>query len=219
VVTATASMLSRIAEGLREVRRSRRLSGIYAVTAIFNIFGWPFYSLVPVIGKDNLGLGPEGVGVLSSMDGVGAMFGAAAVVFLARPAQYHALYVGSVALFQIMLTGFALLAQPLAAGAFLTLTGVGGACFGVMQTTLIYRAVVPAMRARMLGLLSVCIGVGPIGFLQVGLLADAVGARAAIITIGLEGLVALALTWPLWRRGDEVAAGAAPLADQVGSRP
>ena len=90
-----------------------------------------------------------------------------------------------------------------------------------MQTTLIYRAVVPAMRARMLGLLSVCIGVGPIGFLQVGLLADAIGARGAIITIGLEGLAALALSWPLWRRGDDVAAGIdrPALADRVGSRP
>ena len=64
------------------------------MTAIYNLFGWPFYSLVPVIGKDNLALGPEGVGVLSSMDGVGAMMGAAWVILLAKPAHYHAVYVG-----------------------------------------------------------------------------------------------------------------------------
>jgi hypothetical protein len=57
------------------------------------------------------------------------------------------------------------------------------------------------MRARLLGLMSVCIGVGPIGFLQMGLLADMIGSRAAIITSGIEGLVALALTWPLWSAG------------------
>jgi hypothetical protein len=177
--------------------------------------------LVPVIGKDNLGLGPEGVGILSSADGIGALIGAAAVVFFARPAHYHMLYVGAVALFQAMLTAFALFSHPFVAGAFLMTTGIGGACFGVMQTTLLYRAVVPAMRARMLGLLSVCIGVGPIGFLQVGLLAQAFGARAAVITIGLEGLAALALTWPLWRAGNEVAVGVdrATLAEQAGSRP
>jgi MFS family permease len=199
------SMLGHIGEGLSQVWRSRKLTGIYAVTAIFNIFGWPFYSLVPVIGKDNLGLGPEGIGIVSSMDGVGAIFGAAAVVFFARPSHYHGVYVGAVALFQVMLTAFALMPHAVLAGSFLTLTGVGGACFGVMQTTLIYRAVTPSMRARMLGLLSVCIGIGPIGFLQVGLLAEAIGARGAIVTIGLEGLVALALTWPLWRGGGEAA--------------
>lgn len=199
VHVADVSMLGRIAEGLREVRRRRRLLGIYVITAIYNIFGWPFYSLVPVIGKDNLELGPEGVGILSSMDGVGAMVGAAWVILLARPRHYHALYVGAVAVFHLQMLGFALMSQPVFAGAFLTMTGMSGACFAVMQTTLIYRAVTPEMRSRMLGLLSVSIGVGPIGFLQVGLLAEALGARTAIMIIAVEGLVALLLTFPLWR--------------------
>ena len=83
-------------------------------------------------------------------------------------------------------------------------TGISGACFAVMQTTLIYRTVAPEMRSRMLGLVSVCIGVGPIGFLQLGLLAEAFGARTAIIIIAIEGLAALLLTAPLWRtRHDE----------------
>lgn len=201
---AAASMLSRIAEGLREARQKRHLLGIYAITAIYNIFGWPFYSLVPVIGKDNLALGPEGIGVLSSMDGVGAMIGAAWVILLARPRHYHALYVGAVAVFQLMMIGFALTSTPSFAGAFLVAAGVSGACFAVMQTTLIYRSVTPEMRSRMLGLLSVSIGVGPIGFLQVGLLAEALGSKAAIVVIAIEGLLALALTFPLWRlRGEE----------------
>ena len=100
-------------KGLREVRRRRELQGLLMVTAIYNLFGWPFYSLVPVIGKDNLALGPEGVGVLSSMDGVGAMMGAAWVILLAKPAHYHALYICAAAVFQLMMVGFALTSQPL----------------------------------------------------------------------------------------------------------
>ena len=194
-------ILSRIAEGLREVRRSPRLMAIYAVTAIYNIFGWPFYSLVPVIGKDNLGLGPEGVGVLSSMDGVGAVIGAAWVIALARPAYYTAFYVVGVGLFQLLMIGFALSTVAVAAGSFQVAAGIAGACFAVMQTTLLYHSVAPEMRARMLGLMSVCIGVGPIGFLQIGLLAELVGARNAIIISAVEGFIALLLTIPLWRAG------------------
>jgi MFS family permease len=196
---ASTSMLSSLVEGLREVRQRRQLLGILVVTAIFNIFGWPFNSLVPVIGKDNLALGPEGVGVLSSMEGVGAMVGAACIVLLASPRHYHAIYVGAVAAFQVMMLGFALMSGPFSAGAFLVLTGISGAGFAVMQTTLIYRAVAPEMRSRMLGLLSVSIGVGPIGFLQLGLLAETFGSRTAIIIIAVEGLAALLLTAPLWR--------------------
>src|SRR5436305_10689084 len=39
----------------------------------------------------------------------------------------------------------------------------------------------------------------PLGFLQVGLLADAFGAQSAIIITGCEGLLALLLTRRLWR--------------------
>ncbi len=55
------------------------------------------------------------------------------------------------------------------------------------------------MRGRILGLISVAIGTGPIGFLQLGLLADAFGAQLAIIISGCEGLLALLLTRRLWR--------------------
>jgi hypothetical protein len=103
-----------------------------------------------------------------------------------------------------MMIAFASMGEPLLAGALLITTGVTGACFAVMQTTLLYRAVKPDMRSRMLGLLSVSIGVGPIGFLQIGVLAELLGAKTAVIVIAIEGLIALALAFPLWRsRGED----------------
>ena len=68
-----APVLARIAEGLAAVRADKRLSGTLMITLIYNLFGWPFTSMIPVIGKDQLALGPEGVGILASMDGVGAL--------------------------------------------------------------------------------------------------------------------------------------------------
>ena len=68
------------------------------------------------------------------------------------------------------------------------------------QPTTIIRGDIPAeVRMRVLGLLSVCIGLGPIGFLALGLTADALGATMACALTGGAGLLALALTWPLWR--------------------
>jgi hypothetical protein len=51
----------------------------------------------------------------------------------------------------------------------------------------------------MYGVLSVCIGVGPFGFLYLGLLADWIGAPWATTAVALQGLLALALTWRWWR--------------------
>jgi MFS family permease len=199
VAAGGASVLKRIAEGLMLARSERRLTGTLVVTAIFNIFGWPFTSMIPVIGKDALGLGPEGVGMLASMEGLGALLGALAIGLLARPRHYGRIYVGGILIYLTMLAAFAVVPGVLLAGSALVLTGIGGAGFSVMQATLIYLAAPPDMRGRLLGVLSVCIGLGPIGFLHIGLMAEAIGSSAATALVGLEGLLAMAATWRLWR--------------------
>ena len=65
--SGSALLLARIAEGFAVVRRDRRLVGTMAVTVIFNLFGWPFTSMVAVIGQDSLSLGPGGIGVLAGL--------------------------------------------------------------------------------------------------------------------------------------------------------
>ena len=166
---------------------------------IYNVFGWPFTSMVPVIGQDQLGLGPEGIGVLASMDGIGAFAGAVVMAMFCPPRFYRHAYVGGVTLYMVMLIVFALVPEPMIAGSALLLTGLGGAGFSIMQATLVYLSSPPEMRSRMLGVLSVCIGIGPIGFIALGWLADAIGAPWATAASGLTGLLMLLVTRPLWR--------------------
>jgi hypothetical protein len=197
---ATAdSVLARIAEGVRLVRGDRRLIGTLTVTIIYNVFGWPFTSMVPVIGQDHLRLGAEGIGILASMDGIGAFAGAILMAMFCRPTFYRRAYVGGVMLYMLMLTAFALVPLPALAGTALLMTGLGGAGFSIMQATLVYLSSPPEMRSRMLGVLSVCIGIGPVGFIGLGLLGDAIGATWATAATGLTGLLMMLLTRPLWR--------------------
>jgi MFS family permease len=192
-------LLKNIVDALALVRREKKLVGIFIITLIFNLFAWPCLSLIPVIGKDSLNLGPAGIGLLASMEGVGAITGVLAVYFLGRADYYAKLYVYSVLGYLAALMIFAVLPVASLAGVALLVTGLGGSGFAIAQSTLTFHAAKPEMRGRMLGLLSVSIGSGPIGFLQVGLLADAVGAQLAIIIMGCEGLLALLLTRRFWR--------------------
>jgi MFS family permease len=91
VAAAVGSVLARIVEGFVLVRRDPRLIGILLVTVIYNVFGWPFTAMIPVIGNDNLGLGASAIGVLASMDGIGAFFGVVAIALYVRPAHYRLL--------------------------------------------------------------------------------------------------------------------------------
>ena len=197
--TTSESVLARIAEGLAFVRGDKRLIGTLTITVVYNVFGWPFTSMVPVIGQDQLHLGPEGIGILASMDGIGAFAGAVLMAMFCRPDFYRHAYVGGVMIYMVMLIAFALVPLPLAAGAALLFTGLGGAGFSIMQATLVYLSAPPEMRSRMLGVLSVCIGIGPVGFVALGWLADAIGAPWATAASGLTGLLVLLLTRPLWR--------------------
>jgi MFS family permease len=196
---ATPPVLASIAAGFALVRGEPRLVGALLVTLQFNLFGWPATSMIPVIGKDRLGLGPEGVGVLAGLDGVGAFLGAVTVALLAKPRHYKAIYLGGITLYLAMFAAFALAPGPGWAGVALVLAGIGGAGFAIMQPTLVFLATPVEMRSRVLGLLSVCIGLGPIGFLVLGGLAEVAGAPAATATMGLAGLVALAAARRWWK--------------------
>jgi len=193
------AVLTRIADGLALVRTDKRLIGVLIVTVIYNIFGWPFTSMIPVIGRDRLYLGPEGVGLLATVEGIGAFAGALLAAVWLTPRWYGQTYLGGVTCYLIAVVMFALVQSPALAGAALLVTGLAGAGFATMQTTLVYLAAPPDMRSRILGVLTVCIGTGPFGFLWLGWLADRIGAHNATAVIGVLGLLALAATWRWWK--------------------
>lgn len=198
-VAGSGAVLARIGEGLALVRTDRRLIGVLVVTVIYNIFGWPFTSMIPVIGRDRLSLGPEGVGLLATMDGVGAFFGALMLTLWLTPRWHTRAYLGGVIAYMIAVVIFAWVQSPWLAGAALLLTGLAGAAFASMQATLVYLASPAEMRSRILGVLTVCIGTGPIGFVWLGWLADRIGSHDATAVTGILGLLAMAASRRWWR--------------------
>ena len=194
------AVFERAWQGIASVLADRRLCAIMSVTIIYNVFAWPFTSMIPVIGRDRLLLGPEGVGLLTSVDGVGAFSGALALALWLTPGWHARAYVGGVAVYLIGAIAFALAPSPVLAGAALLLTGLSGATFATLQATIVYLAAPTDMRSRIMGVLSVCIGTGPIGFVWLGWLADRIGAPQATAITGVMGFIALAATAPMWRR-------------------
>jgi MFS family permease len=193
------TLLRRIGESIVIAWREPRLVGTMIVTIIFNLFGWPFTSMIPVIGQDSLHLSPRGIGLLASADGFGAFCGAIAIAVLVRQRLYARLYVWGTATYLVAIAVFALAPVPLLAGVALLATGFTGAAFMTMQTTLTYLLAPPEIRSRVFGVLAVCIGVGPVGFIYLGMMADWMGAPAATAFLGAQGLAIMALSYPYWR--------------------
>ena len=77
--------------------------------------------------------------------------------------------------------------------------GTLGASLAIMQSTLVYRYTPADMRARLLGLLSMCIGTSPIGFFYLGWLADTLGPRNGVVALAAQGVLAMILTRRWWK--------------------
>lgn len=200
--TATPSselIVARIAAGLRIVRGTPPLSGTLLITIIFNIFGWPFTSMIPVVARDRLHLTPDGVGLLASMDGIGAFLGAVFVGFYARPSNYSRIYIGSVAAYLVTIVLFAWSPTVVLAGLALFVMGLTQSGFSILQATLVFRSSPPQMRAQLLGVLSMCIGLGPIGFVLIGLLGDTIGAERTALVTSTVGMLIMLVAYRHWR--------------------
>ena len=186
-------------EGLRYIRSNRTITMVLMVTVVLNFFGFPFVSMVPVIGNQELGLNPVYIGVLASAEGGGAFFGAILAALFVQPMHYRRLFVyGSIAFLCAILifafsSGFTFSFIALLIGGF----GVAG--FSTMQGTIMYLEAPPEMRGRILGVLAFCIGASPIGLLNAGWLAEWLGPSQAIAVLAGGGLVAMALVCFYWR--------------------
>lgn len=191
------SITSVFRDGLAYVRRHRLVQGALVITVIFNMWCFPYVSLAPVIGETVLDLSPVGIGLLLGTEGLGGLVGAFLIVLAARPRWYATIYTLGALLFAVGVTSLAY--WQVAWPAFLCLfaAGMGMAGFNGMQVTIPLLASPVSKRVRILGLITVCIGAGPIGMLYAGWLAEWLGAPMAQLLMGAQGIVLILLA--IWR--------------------
>jgi MFS family permease len=193
--------------GLSYIRSRRPIVGILVVTIMVNIWGFPYTSMVAVIGKEDLHLNAILIGVLASSEGLGALIASLLIATRARLHQYTRIYIYGSFIFLVTVLLFSLspwfaLSLPL-----IFVGGLGLAGFATMQSTLMMISAPPELRSRVMGVLSVSIGTGPLGVLHLGGLASWLGAATAVSIIGIEGLIALTiavLIWPELRRATDI---------------
>ena len=179
------------------------LRRVLAVTIVFNVWGFPFTAMIPILGKVQLGLGPLQVGLLSSLEGFGAFVGSIAVALYATQPNFGRIFLWGAGLYLAMICYLGVMSfvaggpyhSFVAAALALTVMGLAGACFATMQSTLTYLGAEPQYRSRVFGVLALCIGTGPIGFMNVGWMAEAHGVPFALVIIAVEGLFVFLLLW------------------------
>jgi MFS family permease len=116
-------LLSGVMIGLRYVRHSAPMRALVLRNLAFSVCASAFWALLPVIARDQLGLGAGGFGLLSASFGLGAIVGA-----LSIPGLLHQRTMNDVVTSGGMLWALAMLVVALTVNTFLAV--IGAACAG-----------------------------------------------------------------------------------------
>jgi MFS family permease len=187
------SILAGLTTGFQEARWQPAIFGVLVITIVMNGLVFPYQQILPVFARDVLEIGPELLGLLVAVGGVGTLIGAVWTAGQRDFVAHRQVFVGG-----SMLAALLVVIQSFSPGYWTSLPiqfalGIADAGFGTMQSTIVLLAAHERARGRVLGILSVCIGTNPLGSLGVAWLTTYVGAPVAF---GSAAALALLLMAP-----------------------
>ncbi len=192
--------------GVSFVRQDRPTLAMLALMAAGSLCVFPFMAvMMPLFGKDTLGLDKEHIGYLMSFSGVGSLVASFGVVAVSRPRRNAWLAAGAVDIV-LSLIGLGLARNFWQACLALTTLGLGTSFnYGIANTTVQERAPGP-LRGRVSALAMMSfIGVMPFASVGVTALADWIGFRTAMVVGAVAyGVASLFVVAGAGRRSTEL---------------
>ena len=138
---------------------------VLITTLIFNVFGFPLVSLIPVLGREKLMLSEFNIGILASSEGLGALIGALLIGNISPQRYLSLIFITGVGGFFFGMYLFSYSPNLLMAFISLTCGGIFLSGFSTMQGALVYQASTTS-RGNNFGILVTCIGTAPLGLIN-----------------------------------------------------
>ena len=176
-----SSVLQSLRDAFGYVRGERIIMTFLSVSAIFNIFGRSYITLLPVFAKDVLRLGASGFGFISAGPGLGTIIGSLTLATLGRVEAKRSRMVTILIAFSACLFAFALSGDAGLAFGFLVAVGTLSTVFETLMNTSIQLRVEEAFRGRVSGFYGLTGGgLREFGGMQAGFVAEWTSAPIAI---------------------------------------
>jgi MFS family permease len=186
-----------IKEGLRYVRSNSAVLAVIISALVPPLFAMPYMSLMPIFQKDVLGVGPEQLGMLLAAPGVGALISLSTLATIGdRIRRKGILLLAGLGLFGIFIILFSITpSYPLV---LLPLVGAGFCQLTYITTsyTMLQLLTPDDLRGRVMSLYYLNRGLGPVGALTAGILADTLGAPITVtLMASVVVLLVIILAW------------------------
>lgn len=194
-------VLADVADGLRYVRRNRRLRILVVLFVSVVMTGFPYVTVMPGLVENRLGRPAEAISLLMGMAAVGGLLTSVGVARFADSPRAPVIYSALGLAFGLALFGLA--AAPsyaLAAGVSLALGAANGG-FQTLSNAVVLHATEPAYVGRIMSLTMLAFAGFGLLALPIGWLADHVGERATLAAMAAAVCVIVASSW--WVLGDD----------------
>ena len=178
------SMRTGLVGFFRELGANRPLLLLFMVTGAVEVFGFSFLTALPDLAVDRLGLDAAGLGVLHASRSAGGIIGGFVMAMAGPSRRLGVVWLVMIAAFglEVMALGLAPI-LPVAVVVTATIAFCAVAS-DVLTQSMMQLSVPSALRGRAMGAWQVAVGFSPIGHLEMGLLAGAIGTAGALLLNG-----------------------------------
>jgi MFS family permease len=180
------SPLKDLKEGLIFVRDNPMILSLICIVGVVSLFGIAYVILMPVFANDILHVGVNGLAMLMSASGLGALIGALILARLGDFKRKGAFLITSAFIFSVSLIFFGISKIYILSLAALVFVGYSSVASVALVNTILQTNVPDRFRGRVMSVFMITFaGIMPFGNLLAGSLAQAFGGAVAVMTGGV----------------------------------
>ncbi|MDQ3699939.1 MAG: MFS transporter [Chloroflexota bacterium] len=186
---ASSTVMQNLIEGFRYCYRTKAIFTQLLIAAVPTIFAYPYMNFLPSFARDQYRIGPEGLGLLMTCMGLGALAGSFALASRRQLRRKSLVTVICAGLFGLSLCLFAMAPWLPLALVFLAFAGASSSVYMTLNGTILQEICPDEYRGRVSSVYMVTWGMMPLGAVPAGALAEAYGAPLTVFVGGAICLV------------------------------
>ena len=188
LTTSTNSYTQSLLKVIGQTRDDVNLLSVISLTFVFNIFALPFIALISLLLIEKFNPNELYIGMFTSLEGIGALLGGTAITVIAINKKL----ISFISFLAIILLCISLSASSNSIFMYLLsifIFGIATACYSALQSTIVYINSTPELRSSTFSLLTIAIGCGALGSLNIYLMSTFFTTEEISNIMAIEGLL------------------------------
>lgn len=178
-------MLSELMDGLRYARSDKTILSVLMLSMVIFIWAVPYQTVfIPLLAKEELGIGDSGVGLMIALAGAGALTGSLTIATIGNFRKRGRLMLGIICTTSVSLIVLANAPTIFIAIPALLISGAMQTSYMSLAHTYVLGRTDPELHGRVMSLFSLDRGLVPLGAAIGGALAEYLGNREALMIMG-----------------------------------